>query len=34
MEVVYLDQLFAVNVLVDYCIVLAAARMSAAVLRR
>ena len=34
MEVVYLDQVFAVNVLVDYCIVLAAARMSAAVLRR
>ena len=34
MEVVYLDQVFAVNVLVDYCIVLAAARMSGAVLRR
>ena len=34
MEVVYLDQLFAVNLLIDYCIVLAAARMSGVVLRR
>lgn len=34
MEVVYLDQLFAVNFLVDYCIVLAAARMADVVLRR
>lgn len=34
MEVVYLDQVFAVNFLVDYCIVLAAARMADVVLRR
>ena len=34
MEVVYLDQLFAVNWIVDYCIVLAAARVSDLVLRR
>ena len=34
MEVLYLDQLFAVNFLVDYCIVLAAARVSGVVLRR
>ena len=34
MEVIYLDQLFAVNALVDYCIVLASARMAGIVLRR
>lgn len=34
MEVVYLDQVFAVNFLVDYCIVLAAARVSDVILRR
>lgn len=34
MEVIYLDQLFAVNFLVDYCIVLAAARMADVPLRR
>ena len=34
MEVIYLDQLFAVNFLVDYCIVLAAARASNVPLRR
>ena len=34
MEVIYLDQLFAVNLLIDYCIVLAAARMSGVELRR
>ena len=34
MEVLYLDQLFAVNFLVDYCIVLAAARISGVTLRR
>lgn len=34
MEIIYLDQLFAVNFLVDYCIVLAAARASNVLLRR
>ena len=34
METIYLDQLFAVNFLVDYCIVLASARIAGAVLRR
>ena len=34
MEVVYLDQVFAVNFLVDFCIVLAAARMADVILRR
>lgn len=34
MEVLYLDQLFAVNALVDYCIVLAAARLAGVPLRR
>lgn len=34
MEVLYLDQLFVVNFLVDYCILLAAARISDVPLRR
>ena len=34
MEVLYLDRLFAVNLLIDYCVLLAAARMCGAVLRR
>ena len=34
MEVVYLDQVFAVNLLTDYCIVLASARMTGVILRR
>lgn len=34
MEVLYLDQLFAVNWIIDYCIVLAAARVSDLQLRR
>ncbi len=34
MEVLYLDSLFALNFLIDYCVVLAAARVCGVVLRR
>ena len=34
MEVLYLDRLFAVNLLIDYCVLLAAARVCGVVLRR
>ena len=34
MEVIYIDSLFALNFLIDYCILLASARVCGVVLRR
>ena len=34
MDVIYLDRLFGLNLLLDYCLVLASARVCGVVLRR